>query len=275
MATKPLRSTAVATAQRALFPSRAQLNYDPPFLLNLLVPAFVLSLMHRWAGLAAPQLGHYFTMEGIAFLYSYYVLARAVYVHHNARDSEGRFHEGRARKAEQEFYRLIRAMTDTLWKPVLLVIVPAVLTDVATAGRQFEAQKLAAGPINVVSFAVWFFVAPSFILACARWTQLQPFDLPSSRQLLRANRWIAPSFLTAVLVILAGGSLALGMLYPLLRAIVVILIPSGIAIALYSTVFFTCLITLAVWIQCVWSQGILDQVRAAKSASEAQGLNER
>lgn len=251
-------SRAMAAA-RAAFPPRAQINLDPPFFLNLLTPAFVLSLMHRWAALAAPRLGHYFTMEAVAFVYSYYVLGRAVYIHHNGRDAEGRYDAARARKAEQAFYRIAGDLSGMVRVPVLVLVAVAIAADFATVGHQFAAQRACERPILVVSFLVWTLVAPAYIVACARWSEVTPFDLTAARRIVWENLWQALNFIVAIFVILAGVWL-INLLYLPLRMVVAMVLPFGMAIAIFASLFVAAIITYAVWVQCLWSQAFMDRL---------------
>jgi hypothetical protein len=90
-----------AAVAGSAYPPRAQLNFDPPFFLNLIAPALLLSLLKKWTTLIAPAYGVYFTAEAVTILYAYFALARSVYVYNNSRDREGRYDSHRAVLARQ------------------------------------------------------------------------------------------------------------------------------------------------------------------------------
>lgn len=251
-----------ASIARDAFPPFAQINLDPPFFLNLLAPALLLALLKKWTSLLAPAYGVYFTAEAVTILYAYFALARTVYVYNRGRDREGRHDRARARKATQDFHRAwptVAAKAAFIALPLLAV---AIATDCATHGIQFRAQQATESVILIVEIVVWLLVAPTFIIAFARWSPTQPFDFPCARRLATANRsLVGPSFLIVALFLAVGTRIALEVLYQPLRALVVAAVPTWTAIFLYSTVFYAFIAAFALWMQCRWSAAVAPKLK--------------
>lgn len=251
-----IHATAVA---RVAYPPRAQLNFDPPFVLSLIAPAVLMSLMKKWAHVIAPTYGIFFTSMAVAILYGYYALARAVFVFNHSRDREGVFDDAKARKAEQDYYRLSRAKRATLVLAALALIAPATIADVLTMGRQtYHVMERVMGHIMLVEIVVWLWLGPAFVIACQRWTTLKPFNLTLARQIVAVNRGgnVRSSFCLATLLFAVASAFLIVTFYEPLRAILVSVIPSVRAIFVFSTLFYAVIAGFALWVHCVWSQTV-------------------
>jgi uncharacterized membrane protein YhaH (DUF805 family) len=258
-----------AAVAGSAYPPRAQLNFDPPFFLNLIAPALLLSLLKKWTTLIAPAYGVYFTAEAVTILYAYFALARSVYVYNNSRDRGGRYDSHRARKAVQDFHRSLRGNFSVARFIAAVVMVAAISADcLALLHRLAAPSKGTPELIMAVEIGVWLFAAPSFIVACARWTTLDKPDFAAAHRLVTANaRDARPTFLLVALVFAVGTTLAVHTLYAPLRALVVSFSPTWTAIFLFSTVFYAFIAAFALWLQCVWSFVVPPRFKAAASPS--------
>jgi hypothetical protein len=243
--------TAALTLARNAFPARAQLNLDPSFFLNLVTPALLLALMKLWTLGSSHKYGIYFTAEAATFLYSYFALSRAIYLHHNGRDHQGRHDPARARKAKQDFHRQVKPLLGQLAPyavPLLMIAATLDLLSMSSPKVQRDgAQKL----ILMAEILVWLRLAPVLILATARWSSLKPFDWTAARQLIAANlAFVIPSFLLAALVILFAWILA-----SMTLTAVMTLSPNFMLL-----VFGAGAVAFALWIQCLWSDFALAEL---------------
>jgi hypothetical protein len=247
-------TAATLSGIRSAFPPRTQLNFDPPFFLNLLAPAIVLAALMKFSSVIAAEYGIFFTAHAATILYAYFALARCVYIHNNSRNSEGRYDRPRAKKAEQDFHRTLKRLAGTVMQIAIPLVLVAIVMDCLTIGRQPALRDTADALIILAELAVWYAIGPNFIIACAKWTPVSPPSLPRARALIAAHRNYVRSsfvFMSILLGILCIGSLAV--LYMPLRALVVSIIPSGRAVYLFSMAFHACLAGLALWVQCIWS----------------------
>jgi hypothetical protein len=263
-----MSASAAVPLTRSVSPPRIQINWDPPFFLNLLAPAFLLALLRLFSAFGAAAYGLYFTCEAALIAYAYLAIARAVYICHLSRDREGRYDAPRARKAEQGFHRQLSARGASLARSITPVFAVSLVLDLLTAGTRIPWLYATTFGIALIEFMLWMRYGPAFVIACAKWSPTQPFDLSKARRLIADHRRrVSFSFRLVNLVFVCVAVPAL-VVYRRLGIVIASYLPSNDLLFLYSVVFMAGIAAFALWLHCAWSAYILPRLSGPVSLQE-------
>jgi len=266
-------SGAVTVARRVGTWEVPRVKFDPSFFLELFSTCFLLALFYRWANWVAPQVGLYLTANLGLFAYSYFALARAVYIRNQSCDPAGNHVPSRQAKAIQDYNRLAKAR----WRPLLRRAGPvlglvAVGIDLLTRNMQWQMKGVLEVPFLIVALAVWIAFAPRFIIACAGWTPVADLDLSAARSLMRLRAmFVRLSFVAMAGVIALFGIGATQLVNGPILGLVATYLPNALAWHAAAVAIFTAAAWFSLSGQATWSQWIRPTLVAASREVERSG----
>ena len=255
-------SNSIALAQRAGTWNVPRITFDPKFFLELFTTCFLLALMYQWASWVAPQVGLYLTANLGLFAYSYFALARAIYLRHQSCDASGNYVPSRRAKAIQDFNRLVRARV----RPLIRATAPiaglaAVAGDVLMHSMQWQMRAVLQVPLLGLAVLIWVWCAPRFIIACSGWTPVVDYDQAAADALIAGrSRFTRLSFLAMAGLMLLVGIGSMQLVNGPILVLVASYIPHALvwhaaAVATFTAVAWFCLNGQATWSQ--WVRGVL------------------
>lgn len=246
------------TLARPARPARAGLNLDPSLFLNVVAPALLLGILKWWTVSSTHKYGIYFTAEAFTFVYSYFALARGVYVHRNGTDANGRRDAALVRKAKQDFQRQLAAKRGSIIAyvgPLFLVAIGVDLMLWAFGGERVQRPEAILG-IVVFEIVLWLGFGPLVALAMSQWSTVRPLNIAAAGRLINENLiFVIWSFAIAAAIIFAGGILGVVALHATLH---------------WSPLFMLWSITAAVIAFAIWAQGVWSDYALARFDTQSR-----
>jgi hypothetical protein len=231
-----------------------RVRFDPPFFMELFATCVLLALLYRWTLYVAPQVGLYATANLLLLGYSYFAVARAVYLRNHAYDPRGYYVATRKAKALQDFNRLFRAQAWTPYRRFALGAgVVTLAIDLMTRPLQWQIRNATVLPITLGAVLIWLVFGPRFIMACAGWGPVSAFNLAEAKALIQERpSYVRFSFMAMAGLIAIVSITALQFIEGPILAFIVATLPNallwhGVAVAVMSAVAAFCLSGQATW----------------------------
>jgi hypothetical protein len=234
--------------------SRAHVNWNFHLVLDLLAPALLLGLWRAWTSAMAPRMDVYFSAEALLIAYAYFAVVRAVFLNVHSHDRSGRYDRTLALKAAREFRLGVRRYRPKIAIIVLLLLVAALFLDMLTARSGTQHRPNVHLTILCIEVMIWARYGAAVVLTAARWWPPEAPAFVQAREL--AEQTVAARSFGLVSIAYGMAALAAVAGYKWLGPF----LPSTMAQLSSSTILFTGVALLALWLQCRWAQYILPRL---------------
>ncbi len=236
-----------------VFPTRVQRGYEPKLVFSLLAPLVLWVALERGAFNILAYHGLYFFGAAIAFLYSYFCLARFIYIFNNGRNSDGQLSAQQMRIALQSFRYVVTPQLLHYKRFGMWVVGAAIVMDVLLSPMGYLHFTAAYGIVLLAKALTWLRLGPGFVEAVARCSDTRPFNWSPSWSQDTTEQRKHSSFHVHVFFPLLLVYLVMSSPYLPLRIYLFGEDASRFVSFWFSVFYYSFFAAFALYLQCLWS----------------------